>query len=174
MTLMSLDVQVEGISPLLMNRYDPKADLQQSKKLQAQARAYILGSGELYIPAVSIQRSLIAGADRVPNGTVSFQQHASVCFIVTPNAISLNRSGYEIDSRPVTDINLGKKVLRHRPRLDQWRAQFTLEFDRSLIDLDTVERIVMVTGSDIGFLDFRPEKEGPFGKFTVTKCQPIT
>lgn len=62
-------------------------------------------------------------------------------------------------------------LLRHRPRLDKWKAAFGLLYDETLMKPEQVRRIVDDCGSRVGLLDFRPERKGPFGRFMVTKWE---
>ena len=80
---------------------------------------------------------------------------------------------YQIDSRPVVMPATHGRVMRHRPRFDQWAVQFTLSYDENLLSEIQVRRIVDDAGARVGLLDYRPEKKGPMGRFTVVKWDPI-
>jgi len=60
------------------------------------------------------------------------------------------------------------RIVRHRPRLDQWQLKFEIEYDPTLLKETQVRKIVDDAGCRVGLLDFRPERKGPFGRFTVT------
>ena len=57
--------------------------------------------------------------------------------------------------------------MAHRPRIDDWDASFSVDFDETLIKRDQIIRILSDTGSRVGLMDFRPEKKGPYGRFEV-------
>ena len=61
--------------------------------------------------------------------------------------------------------------MRHRARLNAWRADFALEVDTDVLDTDIVHQLLTEGGQRIGIGDFRPEKGGPFGRFRVTLWQ---
>lgn len=57
--------------------------------------------------------------------------------------------------------------MRHRPRLNNWGAEFTIEIDDDTLDPVTVHQLMTEGGTKIGLGDYRPEKGGPFGRFHV-------
>jgi hypothetical protein len=76
---------------------------------------------------------------------------------------------FEVDSRPVTIPATKGRVMRHRPRFDDWGAKFSLKINDSLISTELVHQLLNEAGEQIGIGDFRPEKTGPFGTFRVVK-----
>lgn len=174
MALKVIDVGMKGNSPLLMHRY-PEVEIEalakKPKAEQAELAAYRdPDNGELYIPSVCIQRSLVsAAAYSKGKGRASLQKIAAACIMIGPERLSLGVKEYTIDSRPVVIRATRGRVLRHRPRLDQWSCQFELEYEDTLLEEKQVRRIVDDAGQRVGLLDFRPECKGPFGRFMVTK-----
>jgi hypothetical protein len=67
--------------------------------------------------------------------------------------------------------------MRHRPRLNQWHAEFTLEIDDDMLEPNLIHQLLIEGGSKNGLGDYRPEKGGPFGKFAVVSwailAQPV-
>jgi len=172
MSIKSIECRIEGISPLLMHAY-PMVPIEalEKKTLQEQAEysAYrIPGSRELYIPGTALQRALVGGASYSKGkGRGSLAKPAAACLLVNSEYLGLGMEEYEIDSRPVVIPATKGRVLRHRPRLSKWGVNFTLEYDDTLLTPDQVRKIVDDTGKNVGLLDFRPEKKGPFGRFQV-------
>ena len=94
---------------------------------------------------------------------------AAACLLVTPEYVDLGMTQYVIDSRAVVVPVTKGRIVRHRPRIDEWKVTFNLEWDDTLLSNDELRKIVDNTGARVGLLDFRPEKKGPFGRFIVTK-----
>ena len=90
-------------------------------------------------------------------------------FMVSPEIISLGIKIFKVDSRPVVVPATKGRILRHRPRIDNWEIAFTLEYDNILLNEPQVRKIVDDMGSRVGLLDFRPEKKGMFGRCIVTE-----
>jgi len=165
-------VNVEGKTPLLMHRYPlvPIAGLEKMEPAeQAEHAAYRMDSGELYVPGINIQRALIAGAAYSKGkGRASLQKPAAACLLVSPEYIGLGVTEYALDSRAVVIPATKGRIVRHRPRLDEWSIEFLLEFDSELLSNSQVNQIVIDTFQRVGLLDFRPEKKGPFGRGILT------
>lgn len=171
MGIQRVHVTIEGLSALLMHRFpmEPVEALEKkSKEEQAEVAAYRTPEGELYVPGVAIQRALIGGATYSKGkGRSSLQKVASACLLVSPEYVGLGVKEFAIDARAVVVPATKGRVVRYRPRLDDWRCMFTLEFDDALMTAQQVRTIVNDTGARVGLLDFRPEKKGPFGRFQV-------
>jgi hypothetical protein len=170
---MSIEVEIKGISPLLMHAFPMvpvEAIERKDAQDQAELSAYRDPEGVLFIPAVCLQRALVNGATfSKGKGRSSLQKNVAACVFVTPERLSLGAKKFEIDSRPVVIAATKGRIIRHRPRLDAWAVKFTLEYDETLLDEKQMRRIVDDTGSRVGLLDFRPQKNGPFGRFMVTE-----
>ena len=161
-----------GQSPLLMHAF-PLLPIEAMEKKppaeQAELAAYRdPDTHDLYVPAVAVQRALVAAAAYSKGkGRASLVKQAAACLLVTPERLSLGTQTYMVDSRPVVMPATRGRVLRHRPRLDVWAITYTLEWDERLISEQQIRRIVDDMGSRVGLLDFRPEKKGPYGRSVV-------
>ena len=177
MAIRKADVTIAGISPLLMHRYpmEPiEAIEKKPAKEQAEIAAYRIpdDSGELYIPSVAIQRCLIAGATYLKGkGRATLQKPAAACVLTTPEYVGLGTDEYEIDSRPVVMPATRGRIVRHRPRLNEWGVTFGLEWDDALLSEKQMREVVDAAGQRCGLLEFRPAKKGPFGRFVVNKWE---
>lgn len=163
---------IDGISPLLMHAY-PLVPIEALDKKtveeQAELACYRDPDGMLYVPGVNIQRALIAGATfSKGKGRASLQKPVAACTIVSPERVILAPQAYAIDTRPVVIPSTRGRVLRHRPRFEQWSLTFNIDFDPDLVTIVQLRRVLDDAGQRVGLLDFRPECKGPFGRFHVT------
>lgn len=173
-----VNVGLQGVSALLMHRFpeEPIAGLEKkSKGEQAEAGAYRHPkTNELYVPAVAVQRSLVnAAVYSKGKGRASLQKVAAACLIVSPEYLLLGAKKFKVDSRPVVIPATKGRIMRHRPRLDEWAITFLLEYDEVLLSEEQVRRVVDDAGQRVGLLDFRPERKGPFGRFMVSKWEAV-
>jgi hypothetical protein len=184
--MLLFDVEIRGITPLLIHRFGEQSE-QAGKTRRMESRnvdpreeatrhAYIAANGTYFFSAFAIVGALSnAGASHKVTGS-----RKSLRFVI-PSAVSLtadtitilNGAGpathFEVDSRPVTIPATKGRIMRHRPRFDQWGARFPLLIDDALIDPKTVNTLLAEAGQSIGVGDFRPEKRGPFGRFNVVQ-----
>lgn len=142
-----------------------------SKEEQAELSAYREPeTKKLYVPGIALQRAFVSGATYSKGkGRSTLQKQVAACVLVTPEYVHLNQDAYIIDSRPVVIPATKGRMLRHRPRFDNWELSFTVSYDPQLLTITQLRTIIDDTGSRVGILDFRPEKKGPFGRFSVVE-----
>lgn len=173
---MEAKVTIRGTSPLLMNRFplEPVEHMdKKSKEEQAEIAAYrIPETQELFIPGVAVQRALISAATYSKGrGRASLQKTAAACLLVDPECIPIGTKKYDIDSRAVVIPATKGRIIRHRPRVNEWKATFKLEWDEDLLTEQQVKTVVEDMGKRVGLLEFRPERKGPFGRSEISKWE---
>ena len=163
---------IKGISPLLMHAF-PMQPIEAIEKRSAEEQAEYAAYRDpdtqiLYIPGVAIQRALIAAAAYSKGkARASLQKPVAACVLINPERCGLGVSEYKIDARPVVIPATKGRVIRYRPRLDEWKVELEIEYDNDLLTEVQLRHIVDDAGSRVGLLDFRPERKGPFGRFIV-------
>lgn len=80
---------------------------------------------------------------------------------------------FEVDSRAVVIPSTKGRIMRHRPRCDEWVARFHLVINEDVLGVDTIRQFLDEGGQRIGIGDFRPEKGGPFGVFQVNLWEEL-
>lgn len=140
-----------------------------SKEEQAEISAYRdEETGGLYIPGVAIQRALIAAATYSKGkGRSTLQKPVAACVFVSPDRCGLGTTDYKIDARAVVIAATKGRIVRYRPRLDQWGVSFAIDYDPDLLTETQLRGVVDDAGARVGLLDFRPERKGPYGRFMV-------
>jgi len=129
-------------------------------------------TNELYIPGVAIQRALVNAATYSKGkGRASLQKSAAACLMISPEYVLLGTKTYKMDARAVVIPATKGRVVRYRPRLDEWSCSFDLDYEDTLVKETEVRKIVDDMGERVGLLDFRPERKGPFGRCMVIKWQ---
>lgn len=169
-----LNVTIKGTSPLLMHAF-PMVPIEalQNKPVEEQAELAAYRDPEtkdLYVPGVAIQRALVAAAAfSKGKGRGSLQKPVAACVMVSPERVTTGLQKFVVDTRPVVVPATKGRVLRHRPRLDDWALTFSVDYDENLLTETQLRRIVDDMGTRVGLLDFRPAKNGPFGRSMVTE-----
>lgn len=85
--------------------------------------------------------------------------------------VPLGTKDFEVDSRRVRIPATGGCIMRHRARLDRWKASFTVDIDETVFTPDFVRTLLDDAGKKVGVGDYRPATRGPFGRFVVTRWQ---
>lgn len=174
-----IKIGIKGLTPLLMNRLVIEDLVKKTTKstgnydLNEAARksAYITGEGKretLYIPSEAVYRCLLNMAKYYKTGKFKANRILAGTIRIEPEKILLNRMDYEVDVRPV--VIQRARVLRARAKLLEWRADFEIVYDKTTIeDPAFIKDILNDAGMKSGLLDYRPERGGSFGTFTVDK-----
>lgn len=187
---MQIEITIQGVSPLLMNRFTGENELQISNgtssvqigdkgtpRERADKKAYKDESGQLYIPGQNIYAALISAGrfHKAGKSKVTTQKTSLVPagIFILDTIILLGTKKYEVDSRSVVIPSTGGRIMCHRPRLDEWKATFNLEVDTEIFNEKFVRLLVDDAGKKIGILDFRPERKGIFGRFVVKNWRVV-
>ena len=180
----TIHVEIRGTSPLLIHRYGEGSEQAKSTRRiratttnprkEAEANAYVAKDGTFYFSAFAIPNAMgSAGANHKATGT-----RKTLRFVV-PGAVRMPveaitildgdgpATAFEVDSRPVTIPATKGRIMRHRPRWDQWGAAFEFTLDDDLLSVEMAQQLLTEAGVGVGIGDFRPEKRGPFGCFRV-------
>lgn len=183
---MKITVTIQGVSPLLMNRFTEANEIAVSggttvafrgskgtPREQAEPKRYCDTKGVLYIPGPNIFSALIAAGSFHKAGkskiTTMKTSLVPAGIQVEDLVCSLDTDQWEVDSRSVVIPSTGGRIMCHRPRVDKWSLSFTLDVDTTMFDPKLVRAIVDDAGKKIGLGDYRPARKGPFGRFVVTK-----
>ena len=173
MATQTVRASIKGISPLLMHAF-PMVPIEAIEKKSPEDQAELAAYRDpdtkgLYIPAMALQRCLIAAATYSKGkGRGSLQKAVAACILVSPERIPLGQDTFIVDARPVVVPATKGRVMRFRPRLEAWEVHFLVDYDDTLLSNTQLRRVVDDAGQRVGLLDFRPEKKGPFGRFMVT------
>lgn len=185
----TINVRIEGITPLLMHRFTDEAAMAAtsgtrasiatdylSPQEQAEQSIYKDDDGNPVMPQPNLFRCFIDAGKFFKSGKSKVTTQKSS---LIPAAVSMNdtyypvesKAGWTVDTRPVRIPSTGGRILRHRACFNDWGLEFEMELDETTITEKTMREIVDAAGRKIGLGDFRPDCKGPFGKFVVTNWQ---
>ena len=184
----NLKVTWKGISPLIMHscqcvnplhpiakelkKYTSKKnktdeDLVKISDLEWEAGAYWKDGMGLYIPAENVEATIINDAKANKKGK-DIQKYVDVTDLYIPFEYGEDLTKEELiqnyeyrDTRIMTVMR--SKILRTRPRFDQWVIEFNLRYNEEKIDIETIINAMEYAGLYVGLCDSRPK----YGKFSV-------
>lgn len=181
---MKVQVTIEGVSPLLMNRFTEANEVQVSggtavtfkgdrgtPRAQAEPKRYADKDGVLYVPGTNIFAAIVAAGTFHKAGKSKLTTMKSSLIpaglLLEDLVCSLDTKEWEVDSRSVVIPSTGGRIMCHRPRVDRWSCSFTLDVDTAMFSPSLVRAVVDDAGKKIGLGDYRPARKGPFGRFVV-------
>lgn len=177
--MQTIEIGIESLSALLLHNpagMRPANETLARKNIpavevEAEAGCYRLADGQLALPSPAFRSCLVAAgkgrrfgrtaATTVIRGSVFAADELTPLF--TPDGTPAH--DFEIDQRRV--VLQRAAIVRSRPKLTKWAATVRLEVDEEFIGETQVRELLAIGGRTIGVGDYRPEKSGPFGRFTI-------
>ena len=148
-------------------RKKTEEDLIKISDLEWESGAYWKDGLGLYIPAENVEATIRNGAKANRKGT-DVEKYVSVTDLYIPFNYGENLTkeqliaNYEYRDTRVMNVQRSK-ILRTRPRFDQWNITFSLMYDEDKIDLETIVNAIEYAGNYVGLCDSRPK----YGKFVA-------
>jgi hypothetical protein len=146
---------------------------------EAEWGSYRFEDGTLCIPTRHFLRSFIeAGkAFKIPKSRANFSK-AAAAGIRAPEGVT----GFALldsNNKPLRDytVHIGRvviaraSVMRARPWLEPWACETEFLLDTDAMSPDVFADIIGYAGARVGIGDWRPEKSGQFGCWTVTSLE---
>lgn len=178
-------IHVVGMTPLIVHNFSAKSrqqmlDAMQGKKSPATKKDpdaeyrdafYRMANDEPGFPAIGFKACTV-GAARFYGKDVKMTELRQFMFfkgLLSPNdPMPLFRIYGEPEMREDTvRVGMGKADLRYRPMFREWSATLDVTYVTSQLDLDSLVSLVNAGGMGVGVGEWRPEKRGEFGTFTV-------
>lgn len=185
-TMVTVTIQIKGVTALLQHRFTEAAEVpgetrrmlvtRGTPREEAAKCAHQRKDGTFFFPGSAILRMLreVASGHKLKGSRKSAKFIVPGAVVVLEDDITLlNGDGspvkdFEVDSRPVTIPSTKGKIMRHRPRFDQWSAKFQIRINENILPVDFIHRLMDEAGEVNGLGDFRPQTGGPFGRFVLT------
>jgi hypothetical protein len=182
----TINVVIEGTTPLLCNRFTDAAMMSASNgtrmsaigdkgtpREQAEQKLYIGHDKKPMIPQPNLFRCLIDAGTffKAGKGKVTTAKSSMIPACIEIVGVELpiqHKEPWAVDTRAVRIPSTGGRIGCHRPCFHDWKLSFTMSIDTDMISPKLVREIVDAAGKRIGLGDFRPSCKGPFGKFVVT------
>jgi hypothetical protein len=181
MALITVHVTIEGIAPLIVNRFHEEAQEEATSGVHARRerpgpeedatmRLYPQNGHGNTIPAENLRQSVIVAAGRTKLGRRAATTDTAAAVYIFPEMLDL-QGEWHVDSRAVVIPATKGRILRHRPMFNTWSVEFDMQINIDLIPERTVKEILSNAGALVGLGDFRPARKGPYGRFQITSWE---
>lgn len=174
-------VTIEGQTPLIVHRFGERARKQIEDKQQKAAKMakearhpeaefrdalYVIDEAqERYgFPAAGIKKALVYAGGRFAD-----EQMTVLRGLINILGDMLEIKGSKPKMRSDTVRLAGGKVssIAYRPMFFPWEITVPVVFNETMISESQVLNLFQIAGFSIGIGDWRPEKNGTFGQFTI-------
>ena len=178
----TLKVDIIGNRPMIQHKFSEKAirmieEKQQKKdaktkrdkrdpKAEFEAAKYLNKDGDIAFPALCIKQAIV-GSARMVDGLPMTILRGSV--FVKGDGEGMIKVDYATCQlrRDVVRLNGGPADLRYRPELLDWKMNLNIDYNADVISAEQVVNLLSIAGFSQGLGEWRPEKNGDFGTFTV-------
>jgi hypothetical protein len=170
-------VQIEGITPLLFNRFrDTQIEGKSKKRTGAQTESDI--EDKLYVvdekiclPAVYIKNCITEASKQfkiVGKGKSTYSKLVASTVDIEPFMIELKAGKYEVFRISAVNPMTRGRMMTERPEFNKWSAEFEIIINDPAVPISVVNEILEHAGKYVGVGDWRPQTKGMFGKFMIT------
>lgn len=178
MTDETLDSLITGIrKPVVRDR--PMEDV-------AAERIYRDENGRMGIPTINLIGALKGAGRAIKNGKKAISTATTTTlfsflefsdeFIPFDDLDENGEIPWRVDKRRGVMKNGAAQVAVGiiRPKFEKWSFTVTVRLNEKLLREETLKALFVEAGTNMGLGDFRPSKNGPFGRFEVVKFEAIT
>lgn len=177
MSLQTIKLTVIGDSALICHAWSAKAkkqmlDKQMKKAVEKKAAKspeqdyedslYRYPGGGFGFPAVGFKSAMVS-ACRFAEGVKMTELRGALHII--GELVKIHG-----EPRPREDmvrVGMGVADIRYRAEFPEWRAQLTITFNTSVISAEQIANLLNIAGFGVGVGEWRPERNGSFGRFHV-------
>lgn len=175
----SVCLEISGTAPLIQNKFSQKAieemlkkhmglSVEREKKIPSEcvARATILNEdGRVCLPCTAFKKAMLTASAAV-KGLKKTQLRSQLFVEGNSIPITFSRMVPRMDMVRTSGLSRTPDV-RFRPMFEDWKARLILQFSE-IMPVQTVVDLLSRAGS-VGVGEWRPEKDGNFGTFEVTR-----
>jgi len=176
-----IDVSIKGIVPLLQHRFPEAEQIEEkvskrsgvpNREKEIEQALYKLPDGTIYQPSTHIEGALVNAAKNFKisgKRGKTYKDLVKSAVFVSPEAIPHKIQKYTVDERAVVMPSTRGRIIRRRPRFDDWELDFQIDVNDEQMPVEVLKQILDYAGSSVGIGDFRPK----YGRFIVTKFKEV-
>jgi hypothetical protein len=174
-------VTVRGDSPLITHAWSEKAirmieDKQQKKAAKAKeaknpeiemaGACYRNAKGEYCIPARAFKCAMVSAATSINDKTFPKTLIRQALFVQGDLLPIISK--HEPDKRTdMVRLNGSTADVRYRPEWKEWAVELTIQYNATIVSEEQVVNLLKLAGFAVGVGEWRPEKNGNNGRFSV-------
>ena len=186
-------LKIKSTSPLIQHAWDAKAREMMLAKMQgkktkdrairvpqedASAATYLTSDGRYCIPGMALKSAIITAAHKDLGVDKVLVRKALFLKCTATDASGGMPMIPIITDDPImredcVRVGMGSTDLRYRPQFNSWTAQVTFEIDAELLQPGDLITLINRAGFGVGVGEWRPEKDGEFGRFEVDMSEDV-
>jgi hypothetical protein len=176
--------RIVGTTDLIMRRFSAElAEKTDSKKLSPEEEAELAvyrdphHGSHIYVPGIWLQNLVRSTGKKYykdyRNGVPAAVQIIDENIFLFDPETERPIHTYAIDARSAVVPRTGERIMRYRPRMDHWAAEFYLNINDRILPVAQIKKLMVEGGEEIGLGELRPQVGGPFGIFAVADWEEM-
>jgi len=171
-------VEIFGTSPLICHKWSEKAKKEMLDKQMGKPKVkgfknpeqdyldslYEMPSGGYGFPAVAFKNAAVRAAS---NLDITMVQARQMFFVIAEESDLIRIEGEPEPREDMVRLNGKTADIRYRGEFRNWRATLNIRYNAGVISDDQVVNLFQLAGFSVGVGEWRPEKNGSFGCFTL-------
>ena len=153
------------------------ADEAKLRQLECLAGLYIDAQKRPTLPTHVIRSCIEGGARKLKEGP----QMREGLFVRSTDKFEYDKKRYGTSLESLAkktqftaDVRVSRaRIMRTRPKFDEWGVTFSVDADDELVDRDRLERWLEIAGRRVGIGDWRPACSGTYGMFRVDHVKEV-
>ena len=176
-----MKVRIQGTAPLIFHKWDEKAIKmildKQMKKAQKgrdvrdpekeyENSFYYDSNKNIAFPARNIKQAIV-GSARFLQGLPMTILRGSIFVVGDKDGMIPVKYKKKTMRQDMVTVGMGSADIRFRGQLDDWEMEFIIKFDADILSAEQTLNLLQRAGFSQGLGEWRPEKNGDSGTFTV-------
>ena len=177
-----LAVVIRGITPLIQHCWTEKAKRQMREKkagrktknreacdpaAEFQAAAYRTADGDYGVPVGALAKAIVTAAHKDIGIEKTLVRKSMFIICDDPNRVlKMECTEPEMREDPVR-VGGRSSDLRYRPEFKKWAVPLEIEYNAEMLRPEDIITLINLAGFGVGIGEWRPEKDGEYGRFEV-------
>lgn len=177
--LKTVELTLIGDSPLICHRWSEKAkkqmlDKQMKRAKQAKeakdpradyvASLYPYPGGGYGFPVIAFKTAAVDACSHV----------ADITKVLARGAFHIDGELVKIEGEPsmredMVRVGMGTADIRYRGQFEDWRVTLAVQINVSVVSVEQVTNLFNLAGFAIGVGEWRPQRDGSYGRFHVAQ-----
>lgn len=176
-----ITVEIKGISSLVLKQWSrPSIEAMErthagdktkdrsprDPEAESAAATYRLSDNRVGIKATAFKKAMVEATDKALGLPKTLVRRG---LFVQPDEgmlVAIKTPGVEMRQDTVR-VGMKGADLRYRPEMTEWGATLRIEYDQDILTAESVVNLLNRAGFGVGVGEYRPEKNGLWGRFRV-------
>lgn len=171
-----IKLRLRGTSPLIVHAWSEKAKKQMLDKQMKRASTakeakdpeqdyqacfYYCEDGSYGFPSIAFKAAAVR-AGTYSDMKMTFLRGA---FHIDGEMVPI--SGTPRPREDMVRVGMGTADIRYRPEFPEWSAELNISYNKRALSIEQLVNLFEVAGFAVGIGEWRPEKDGQYGRFEV-------